>query len=403
MSETTQNQLETTAQNEQPVVEQNQQSFNPFSDSSWVAAPENGDVDFTSSASTSLPQQESQPELQDEEEVVDSSEWLKREFNWDNIEVAKQEIEELRKLKESSAQAGSEIEFENEESLNLFRLFKEGKQDEVYSYLETRRKLNSLLDSDINPNSAADIVKMNMRNTYPDLTNEEIEFQFNRNFGVPAKPVQKDIETDEEYQERLDAWQGQVKEVETELMIEAKLAKPDLQKYRSELVFPDIEDGRNSYEPTQEELEAQAKFVDYFKNSVNSALSSFDGFSVSVKDEEVDIPLSYAISQEEKSIVAGQLERFADSGFDANVILAERWLTQDGNINTNQIVKDLALLLSEGKMSQKFVNEAASKRLAEHIRRTSNINVTSRTPQNTFSPESKSDMDKQIEYIWKNS
>ncbi len=43
---------------------------------------------------------------------------------------------------------------------------------------------------------------MNMRNNYPDLTKEEIEFQFNRNFGVPSKPVQKDIETDEEYQER---------------------------------------------------------------------------------------------------------------------------------------------------------------------------------------------------------
>jgi len=186
-------------------------------------------------------------------------------------------------------------------------------------------------------------------------------------------------------------------------MIEAKLAKPDLQKYRDELVFPDIEDGRNSYEPTQEELDAQAKFVDYFKDSASEALISFDGFSVSVKDEEVDIPLSYAISQEEKGIVAEQLEQFANSGFDANVILAERWLTQDGNINTNQIVKDLALLLSEGKMSQKFVNEAASKRLAEHIRRTSNISVTSRTPQNTFSPESKSDRDKQIEYIWKNS
>jgi hypothetical protein len=87
----------------------------------------------------------------------------------------------------------------------------------------------------------------------------------------------------------------------------------------------------------------------------------------------------------------------------ANVILAERWLDDKGNIDTSQVVKDLALLLSEGKMSQKFVNEAASKRLAEHIRRTSNISLGSRAPQQTFNPESKSDRDKQIEYIWKNS
>lgn len=400
MSETTQNPQESTNQVEQTAQEQNQQpAFNPFSDNSWVSASEDGVVDIASYAKSS---QEQTQEVEEEEEILDPSDWLKREFEWDSVDSAKQELEELRKLRDSAQDFDNEVEFENEESLNLFRLFKEGKQDEVYNYLSTRQKLNSLVEGEINKDSAVDIVKMKMRNNYPELTDEEINFQFNRNFGVPAKPVQKDIETDEEYQERLDTWQTQVKEAETELMIEAKLAKPDLQKYLNELVFPDIENGNDSYEPTQEELEAQQEFVNQFANDARNALSSFEGFSVSVKDEEVDIPLSYAISDEEKDVVARQIEQFVDAGFDANAILAERWLTE-GGINTAQIVRDLALLLSEGKMSQKFVNEAASRRLAEHIRRTSNINVTSRTPQNTFSPESKSHMDKQIEYIWKNS
>jgi hypothetical protein len=401
MSETTQTTQETIEQNQQPAAPQ--QSLNPFDDSSWSTSPvvpseplaQNSNVSEGTTASTSQPQTE--------EEVLDSNEWLKREFSWESVDAAKQELEELRKLREAKQSGVEEIEFENEESMNLFRLFKEGKQDEVYSYLETRRKLDNLVNAELNRDTASEIIKMNMQKSYPDLTRDEIEFKFNREFGIPAKPVQQDIETDDEYKDRLDVWQSQVKNIETELMIEAKLVKPDLQKYRNELVLPEIENSPNSYEPTQEELEAQKKFVDYFKQSANSALSSFDGFSVSVKDEEVDIPLSYAISQEEKGVVAQQLERFADSGFDANVILAERWLKADGDINTNQIVKDLALLLSEGKMSQKFVNEAASKRLAEHIRRTSNISVTSRTPQQTFNPESKSDLDKQIEYIWKNS
>lgn len=400
MSETTQTSQETVEQSQQAAAPQ--QSFNPFDDSSWSSSPvAQSEPVAQSSSVASEPTASTSQET--EEEVLDSNEWLKREFSWDSVDAAKQEIEELRKLREAKSSGVEEVEFENEESLNLFRLFKEGKQDEVYSYLETRRKLDNLIGGDLNRDTASEIIKMNMQKSYPDLTRDEIEFKFNREFNIPAKPVQQDIETDDEYQERLDAWQTQVKNVETELMIEAKLAKPDLQKFRNELVFPEIENGQNSYEPTQEELEAQKKFVDHFKQSVNNALSSFDGFSVSVKDEEVDIPLSYAISQEEKGVVAQQLERFADSGFDANVILAERWLDSNGDINTSQVVKDLALLLSEGKMSQKFVNEAASKRLAEHIRRTSNINVTSRTPQNTFSPESKSDFDKQVEYIWKNS
>jgi hypothetical protein len=48
--------------------------------------------------------------------------------------------------------------------------------------------------------------------------------------------------------------------------------------------------------------------IDGFKRNVESALKSFDGFSVSVKDEEVEIPLSYAVSDEERNVVASQLE-----------------------------------------------------------------------------------------------
>lgn len=392
MSETT-NQITQQSEEQQPVEQkQEAQLPNPFLESSWSTPEQIAEPSTSTSSSSSY---------EEEDEILDPNEWLKREFQWESTEQAKAELEELRKLRDS--QTEQEIEFENEESLNLFRLFKEGKQDDVYNYLENRKKLDTLLNSDINKQTAAEIIKLSLKNTYKDLTSDEIEYQFNKEFGIPQKPVQQDIETDDEYAERLSSWEAKVKDIETDLMIEAKLARPELEKMKSELVFPEIENSPSSYEPTQEELEAQKKFVDYFKQSVNSALSSFDGFSVSVKDEEVDIPLSYAISQEEKNTVAQQLERFADSGFDANVILAERWLKADGDINTNQIVKDLALLLSEGKMSQKFVNEAASKRLAEHIRRTSNISVTSRTPQNTFNPDAKSDLDKQIEYIWKNS
>lgn len=393
MSETT-NQVQQGAEEQQSAQQTPEAQLpNPFLESSW-ANPQ--DISEEGSAAST-----SQSSYQEEEEILDPNEWLKREFSWENTEQAKAELEELRSFRER--QEEQEIEFENEESLNLFRLFKEGKQDDVYSYLENRRKLDKLLTSEVNKETAADIIKLSLQNTYKDLTPEEIEYRFKREFGVPEKPVQRDIETDEEYAERLSSWESKVKDVETDLLIEAKLARPELEKMKSELVFPDIEDGREQSQLTQEELEVQAQYIDQFKEIAAEQLVNFDGFSVSVKDEEVEIPLSYAISDEEKQYVAGQLERFAEANFDANVILAERWLDDKGNIDTSQVVKDLALLLSEGKMSQKFVNEAASKRLAEHIRRTSNISLGSRAPQQTFNPESKSDRDKQIEYIWKNS
>lgn len=386
----------------QPQTEQQQATaFNPFADNSWSEA-----TDFSQ-----FQQQQEQPSVPDnnnnnegevEEEVVDADEWLKNTFGFENADSAKAEIEELRKLRES-ASTKEEIKFANEASENFFNLLKEGKEDDIYNYLQEKKRIEKLTSSDVDDNTAAEIIKLNMQKKYKDLTESEIEYKFNKQFGVPAKPVQQDVETDEEYNERLSNWESKVKDIKTEMMIEAKLARPELERLKSELTLPDIKRESGQQGPTQEELEAQAKFVDSFKQSAKNALNSFDGFNVMVKDEEVEIPLSYSVSQEEKAAIEAQISQFAESNFDANAILANRWLTEDGELNTAQVIRDLALLQSEGKINQKFVNEAASKRLAEHIRRTSNISVTSRTPQQTFSPEQKSDYDKQVEFIWKNS
>ena len=405
MSETQNNTQEQVQESVQNPVQENAQptvQFNPFSDNAWTDSPLQQQENVQTEPTTT-----SSPDTQEyEEEIVDADEWLKGQFGWDNADAAKAEIEELRKLREN-ANTQAEIEFANEQSAKFFKLLQDGKEDDLYSFLEQKKKIDRLSSADLNQSTAAEIIKLNMQQKYKDLTPTEIEYKFNKQFGVPQRPSQKDIESDEEYQERLQSWENKVKDLETEMFIEAKLARPELEKYKSELILPDIQfEGQQSNEPTQEELEAQAAFVNSFKQNAQSALKSFDGFSVSVKDEEVEIPLSYAVSDEERNTVATQLERFADSNFDANAILAERWLKPDANggyeINTQQVVRDLALLNSEGRVNQKFVNDAAAKRLAEHIKRTSNVTVTSRTAQSTFNPEQRSDLDKQIEFIWKN-
>lgn len=405
MSETTTN---TPQENVQESVQENVQAFNPFSDSAWSETPdfENNVRQPEEQATTTSP--DTQEEY--EEEVVDADEWLKTQFGWENADAAKAEIEELRKLREG-ASSQAEIEFANEQSAKFFKLLQEGKEDDLYSFLENKKKFDRLSSiTELDTRSAAEIIKLNMQQKYRDLTPAEIEYKFNKQFSVPNKPNQGDMETDDEYQERLQSWEAKVKDIETEMFIEAKLAKPELEKFKNELVLPDVqfESESQNYQPTQEELEATEALMNQFKESAKAALSSFDGFNVSVKDEEVEIPLSYAVSDEEKSVVSSQLERFADANFDANVVLAERWLKDDGKggyqLNTNQIIRDLTLLQSDGKMNQKFVNDAASKRLTEYIKKTSNVSVTSQTAQSTFNPSSsKSELDKQIEYIWKNS
>lgn len=387
--------LEQNAQQEQPQVS----LPNPFLETSWADTAEASPIEQSESQA---PQQQ---EEEYEEEIVDADEWIKREFNWESADAAKTEIEELRKLKDN-ATSQAEIEFANEQSAKFFKLLQDGKEDELYSFLENKKRIDRLTTSDIDRNTAADIIKLSMQQKYKDLTQDEIEYKFKKQFSIPSKPVQRDIETDDEYEERVSDWDNRVKDIETEMFIEAKLARPELEKYKNDLVLPEVDwdvQDANKQQPSPEELEMYARVLDDFKSSAKRALDSFDGLTVSVKDEEVDIPLSYSVSQEEKSLISSKLEAFAENNLDANVVLADRWLTKEGTVNTSQMVKDLALLYSEGRVGQKFANDAAAKRLAEYIKRTSNVTISSRTAQNTFGdPSAKTDMEKQIEHIWKN-
>jgi hypothetical protein len=89
------------------------------------------------------------------------------------------------------------------------------------------------------------------------------------------------------------------------------------------------------------------------------------------------------------------MKEFADNNLDANMIFAERWVNDDNTINVKQMAKDLLLIQNEGKITQKYVNEAANRRLAMHLKKQSNINISGQQQQGTFIPDGyQSEMDK---------
>jgi hypothetical protein len=109
----------------------------------------------------------------------------------------------------------------------------------------------------------------------------------------------------------------------------------------------------------------------------------------------VDFNVAYVPSFEEKQIVESQLREFADNNLDANMIFAERWVNPDNSINVKQMTKDLFLLQNEGKITQKYINEAANKRLALHLKKQSNIDLNGTNSGGTFDPSNQqSEMDK---------
>ena len=164
---------------------------------------------------------------------------FKEKFGYDTPETAIKDIEELRAYK--ATPIVPDLKFENEESAKIIKALQAGKHAEVYSILEQQMKIDRLTEGEITSDRAADVVKLGMQIKYKDLTPQEIDYKFNKQFGTPPKPALLPAEDQEEYEERVKTWQAIVDDKKMELMIEAKLAKPELQNSKQKLVFPEIE------------------------------------------------------------------------------------------------------------------------------------------------------------------
>ena len=114
-----------------------------------------------------------------------------------------------------------------------------------------------------------------------------------------------------------------------------------------------------------------------YEKTLDSDFKSFNGFNVSVKDEDVEIPISFNVGDDEKLAIKSQLENFdTDSYFEG------RWFDKDGKPNVQQIMADKYLLENREKIFSKIANEAASQRLLAHLKKNGNININqTSTPQ----------------------
>lgn len=325
-----------------------------------------------------------QPKVEEkvDEEVIAPTDWLEREFQIKDPEVLRQQLKEYNEFKSKPKE---EIKFADEQSKIVFDYLREGKKDEVRKFLDTQDKLDRLTKTEVNDDTASDIIKMGMALKYKDLTQQQIDYKFNKQFSFPKEPT-LDVDDDDSV-ERHNEWKQQVADIKMDKLIEAQLMKPELEKTKSELVLPEIQRESAAPKPSQEDLDAFNKAKETFLQSAEPVINSFKGFEVQVKDKDVDYTVSYAPSQEEKTLINGMVKTFAESGLDANVLFAERWLSDDGkNINVNQLVKDLSRIYGDDKITQKMVTDSGNKRIEAYLKEKKQIDVTQQNQNGNFNP-----------------
>jgi len=346
------------------------EGYNPFSDENAPQVQQQ--VEVTPTATNEPNEQQPQAVQNDEQQQVssfDPNQFVKERFGYETVEEAENEF---KKLKERPA-----FEFKDEISKTLFDAIKEGKADDVYEVLNQQKRLEKLTTAELNSEIAAEIVKTNIKNKHKGLSNEDVELLFYDQFFVPLKPEQGYDESDDDYAAKVSQWQSQVDYTERRLMIEAKVLKPEIEKLRSEITLPDIynESGREAESQAEFEVMQEARSI--YERTLDSEFQSFNGFNVSVKDEDVEIPISFNVAEEERLAMKNDLE-----DFDTDLYFENRWFNKEGKPNVQQIMADKYLLENREKIFSKIANEAASQRLLAHLKKNGNININQTpTPQ----------------------
>jgi hypothetical protein len=350
-----------------------------------------------STSTETIVEKTEQADTKAESDTLDEDAYVKTTFGFDSADLVKQQLAELQTLKSNPQATKEEIKWANEQSKQIHQLISEGKTREVRKFLEAQERIEDAMSVNIDKDNAEDIIKLGMQLKYKDLSPQEINYKYNKEFSIPKEPIQALAEADVDFEERKSEWQQQVNDIQTSKIIEAKLVKPELEKLKSQIVLPDIST-KNQPEPkqelSQEELAEVQKNRDRFIQAVDESLKSQNEFSITYKDEAVSIPVSYVYSAEEKSKVAEQLKAFVENNLDANVIFAPNWMNKDGTLNVSRMTSDL--LRYNSKPEQKLVDDAVGKRMKQYTAEKKNIKLNTTTSQ---PPNGQVDYNKALEEV----
>ena len=366
------------------------EGYNPFGDEAQAAQQiNNAEVAPANEQKVQENQTVEAPPDTSSNQTFDTNQFLKDKFGFETVEQAEQEFKKIKELKEP------EFKFNDDISKTLFDAIKEGKSDDVYEILNQQKRIDKLVNAELNPNLAEDIIKTNIQNKYKDLTSEEVDLLFYDSYSLPARPEQGYEEETEDYDLRLKTWKSQVDYVEKKMIIDAKVIRPELAKLKSELKLPDIYGTEQKQAESQENEKKAKESRLVYEQTLNSEFQSFSGYNVTVKDEAVEIPISFNVAEDERLAMKNTL-----ADFDTDTYFSGRWFNEDGKPNVKQTMSDVYLLENWQKILQKVANEASSQRLLAHLKNSSNVNLNQTTPQGTPSADPKSEQDRLAEWAF---
>lgn len=345
---------------EQPVLEPQQPAVNP-------------EVAKQMGIALNLGQQKQEEAVQEvvnneagkqQQIVVPTFEILKDKFGYETPDAAVAEIEALRQFK--AAPPVAEISFENEFNEKLFKAIQAGKVKEVTQMLAQQDRLDSLTTTDVTKDNAADIIKLGMQFEYKDLTPEEIDYKYKKQFTIPKEPVKGELEEDDDFDARKTEWKSQVADIEMNRIIEAKLMKPKLETAKSQIKFPEIatqvDEGYIQYQKQLEEQpQLDAALQEIYKTFTPKTIET----KVPFNDEANKIAFEFQYEPDSESF-----NKAVEMTLDPNKFL-NNFRASDGTFDNPKFLKAIYFALNGDKM------------LSEGMKQAKNATIKSTLPDNS--------------------
>jgi hypothetical protein len=354
-----------------------EQEINPFDSASYATDPS---VTNDLSTATELPQDAASAESTPTESTV--TEGNTEATNVDNNVSNDTNNQQSYTEEEASynvPQPELTFEWENEMAKEIYESLVSGNISEVADLMYEQKVL-----SDIDKLDEADVLKLKIAYDYPDLTPQEIEEEFNSKYSVD-KDFDENSMTDDEIAAKRKSIEKQEKAIARELKKDVREAKDYLQTLKQDISFPDIlsqfkesqtavntDEVVNQYLRTQQE--EQNKVYEesrrMFESSIDDGLKSFEGFSASYKDEDVQFDGKYALTQEDKAQLQSDLK-----SFDLEQFYGNRYY-KDGKYDTKQLAEDVYFLQNRDKIVNSMVTQAVSKAKSDMLRGIKNIDYS---------------------------
>lgn len=302
-------------------------------------------------------------------------ETFKEKFGYENPEQILQEIEELRNLKANPPKA--DIKYENEESELIAKALGEGKIEDVYNVLYKKMQLDKLVSQEVTADNADDFIKMSMKYTYDSLNEDQIQHKFNRQYHIPKEPVQKSDEYDDVFSLRHEEWEELVKQVEMDKIIDAKMALPNLQKAKKEIVYPKIESPVDeAYLEWQKSLENAEKQDKLTREAYNNLTSKEVETKMRFIDEANKIDFEFQFQPDEEGFkkavdVASNMDNFFKTFFDS-----------DGNPNRQMFVDAIYYSMFKQKIFTEAIKQGSNARIKAALPDNSDNGLNRQNAQN---------------------